>query len=114
MPRILCVLFIAVSILKSASATCAADAAPTASAERTDVAPTDWPWWRGPNRDGVAAAGQKPPLHWSETQNVLWKAEVPGRGHGSATVVGDQVFLAAADEERQIQPVLCFDRQSGQ
>jgi outer membrane protein assembly factor BamB len=77
------------------------------------VSPTDWPWWRGPTRDGIAAAGQKLPLKWSDSENIVWKVPVPGRGHGSATVVGDQVFLAAADHEREIQSVLCYDRQTG-
>ena len=67
------------------------------------VSPTDWPWWRGPNRDGVASADQQPPLRWSEEENVLWKSPVPGRGHGSATVVGDHVLLATADEEKETQ-----------
>ena len=59
---------------------------------------TDWPAWRGPTRDGIAAPGQNPPLHWSETEGVLWKEPLPGRGHGSPTVVGDRVYLATADE----------------
>lgn len=25
----------------------------------------DWPWWRGPQRNGVASADQKPPQQWS-------------------------------------------------
>ncbi len=74
---------------------------------------TDWPWWRGPNRNGVADADQHPPLTWSETENVIWKSPVPGRGHGSPTVVGDQVFLAAAEDDREVQSVLCFDRNTG-
>src|SRR5207247_9556301 len=78
------------------------------------IAPTDWPWWRGLKRDGSAAANQKLPLKWSETENVLWKSPVPGRGHGSPTVVGDQVFLATADHEDETQSVLCFDRKTGQ
>ncbi|MBI3866771.1 MAG: PQQ-binding-like beta-propeller repeat protein [Planctomycetia bacterium] len=87
--------------------------APATTAEKINVTPSDWPWWRGPNRDGIASADQKPPLHWSETQNVLWKAPLPGRGHGSPTVVGDQVFLEAADEQQEIQSVVCFDRLTG-
>ncbi|RPI81540.1 MAG: serine/threonine protein kinase [Planctomycetaceae bacterium] len=75
--------------------------------------PNDWPWWRGPTRDGVAPRGDAPPVKWSETENVLWKADVPGRGHGSATVVGDQVFLTAAEPDREVQSVLCFDRRTG-
>ncbi|CAK9020478.1 Outer membrane protein assembly factor BamB [Durusdinium trenchii] len=73
---------------------------------------TDWPWWRGPARNGVAAV-QEVPLNWSETENVLWKAPVPGRGHGSPTVVGDRIYLATADEEREVQSVLCYDRGTG-
>jgi len=80
---------------------------------RIDLASTDWPWWRGTNRNGIAAGGQTPPLRWTESQNVLWKSAVPGRGHGSPTVVGDQVFLATADEKREIQSVLCFHRITG-
>jgi outer membrane protein assembly factor BamB len=76
-------------------------------------APTDWPWWRGPNRNGIADARQKPTLKWSETDNVLWKSPVPGRGHGSPTVVGDQVLLATADHEQETQAVICYDRKSG-
>ncbi|MCF6285483.1 MAG: PQQ-binding-like beta-propeller repeat protein [Candidatus Hydrogenedentes bacterium] len=81
---------------------------------QVSVAPTDWAWWRGPNRNGIATADQTPPLQWSEEKNVLWKSLVPGRGHGSPTVVGDRIFLATADEEREIQSVLCYDRKSGQ
>ena len=78
-----------------------------------DVAATDWPWWRGPHRNGIALGDQNPPLHWTDRQNVLWKAPIPGRGHGSPTVVGDQVFLATADHEPETQSVLCYDRSTG-
>lgn len=77
------------------------------------IAADDWPWWRGPNRNGIANADQMPPLEWSETRNVLWKAKVTGRGHGSATVVGDRVFLATADHESQKQAVVCLHKDSG-
>lgn len=74
----------------------------------------DWPWWRGPTHDGIAAAGQTPPLIWSDTENILWTAPVPGRGHGSPTVVGEHVYLAFADAERETQGLQCFDRKTGQ
>lgn len=89
------------------------DRAQAAEAEPIVVGATDWPWWRGPSRDGLAAADQTPPQTWSATENVLWKRTIPGRGHGSATVVGDQVFLATADHEREAQSVLCLNRNSG-
>ncbi len=74
---------------------------------------SDWPWWRGPTRDGVAPAGSAP-LRWSETENIVWKAEVPGRGHASPTVVGNRIFLPTADEQAEIQSVLCYDRATGE
>ncbi len=77
------------------------------------VSAADWPWWRGPNRNGIAAEGQHPPLHWSETENILWKTSLPGRGHSSPTVVGSRIYLTSADEQQEIQYVLCYDRQTG-
>jgi outer membrane protein assembly factor BamB len=113
MQRLLRVLVWAGLILPAAFFTRAEEVPKEPDAERITFGPADWPWWRGPDRNGVAAAGQKPPLKWSERENILWKSPVPGRGHGSPTVVGDQVFLAAADHERETQSVLCFDRRTG-
>jgi outer membrane protein assembly factor BamB len=73
----------------------------------------DWPWWRGPGRDGIAVADQRPALQWSETENILWKTALRGRGHGSPTVVADQVYLATADYEAEEQSVICLDRSTG-
>jgi len=73
----------------------------------------DWPAWRGPTRDGHAAAGQTVPVTWSETENVVWKAPVRGKGHGSPTVVGNRIYLATADAATQEQLVLAFDRATG-
>ena len=74
---------------------------------------TDWPEWRGPTRDGIAAPGQAPPVEWSETNNVLWKAQIPGGGHGSPTVVGDRIYLATAERAKPNQSVLCLERETG-
>jgi outer membrane protein assembly factor BamB len=73
---------------------------------------SDWPGWRGPNHDGVAI-GTEVPVEWSETQNVLWKTKIPGRGHSSPIVVGDRIYLATADERQAIQAVLAIDRRRG-
>jgi outer membrane protein assembly factor BamB len=82
-------------------------------APRAHAAEGDWPWWRGPLRNGVAAADQDPPLRWSATENVVWKTPIPGRGHGSPIVVGERVYLATADEARESRSVLCLDRATG-
>lgn len=76
-------------------------------------ASNDWPAWRGPTRDGQAAAGQTVPLKWSETEKVIWRAPIRGKGHGSPSVVGDRIYLATADEPAGEQLVLCLDRASG-
>ena len=73
----------------------------------------DWPWWRGPHNNGIASADQQPPTQWSESQNVVWRTPIPGRGHGSATVVGERIYLATAEPDVQKQGILCIDRRSG-
>ena len=79
-----------------------------------DVDPKhDWPVWRGPHGTGVAEPVQQIPLTWSKSENVVWKAPVPGRGHGSPVIVGQRVFLQTADEEQGLQLVLCYDRGNG-
>ncbi len=76
-------------------------------------AENDWPWWRGPSRNGIATEGQNVPTQFSDTKNVVWKTPVPGRGHSSPIVVGDQIFLATATTSPQTQSVLAFDRKTG-
>ncbi len=75
------------------------------------VEPTDWPWWRGPGRNGTAI-GDKYPEKWSETESVRWKAAIPGKGHGSPIVVGKQVVLLTAVRDPDQQWVLSFDRET--
>ncbi|CAN0350663.1 unnamed protein product, partial [Ectocarpus sp. 4 AP-2014] len=53
------------------------------------------------------------PLEWNQTENVLWRTPVPGRGHGSPVVVGDRVFLSSAEESEERQLMVAFDRLSG-
>lgn len=81
--------------------------------DRIVVAEADWPWWRGPLRNGIARGDQRPPVRWSESENVAWQSPVPGRGHGSPTVAGGRVYLATVDEQAGSQSVLCYDRRSG-
>ena len=83
-----------------------------ADAQTPQFPPEDWPWWRGPNRDGHSPS-ESAPVEWSESQNVVWRTDVPGRGHAAPTVVGDRVFLATADEGQQTQSVVAFDRRTG-
>ena len=54
-----------------------------------------WPQWRGPYATGVSKTAD-PPVEWSETKNIRWKVEIPGRGYGSPVIWGDKVFLLTA------------------
>lgn len=100
-------------VSRSASLVQANEPRKTVDAIASSFDSNDWPWWRGPRRNGVAAADQAPPLDWSETKNVAWKSLVPGRGHGSPIVVGQKIFLLTAESDREVQSVLCYDRLSG-
>lgn len=72
-----------------------------------------WPRWRGPSGQGLAS-GAGYPDRWSETENVLWKTPVPGRGHSSPIVWGDRIFLTSASQDGSERFVLCFRRSDGQ
>src|ERR1700681_1259119 len=54
-----------------------------------------WAQWRGPFGTGVSRSAT-PPVEWSETKNVRWKVEIPGRGSGTPVVWGDRVFVLTA------------------
>ena len=54
-----------------------------------------WPQWRGPSATGVSKHAD-PPTEWSETKNIRWKIEIPGRGMASPVIWGDRIFLPTA------------------
>ena len=66
-----------------------------AVAARADSPTTDWPAWRGTDGTGVVA-GAKPPVQWSDTRNIRWKAEVPGLGFSTPIVWKDRVYVLTA------------------
>ena len=67
-----------------------------------------WTRFRGPNAGAVADDPRLPEV-WSETENVVWKADIPGLGWSSPVVWNDHIFLTTAvssGEERAPQPGL--------
>jgi len=72
-----------------------------------------WPRWRGPSGQGVATGGGYPDT-WSATENVQWKAPVPGTGNSSPIVWGDYVFLTTAYDGGRRVSVLAYRRSDGQ
>ena len=85
----------------------------TSGAKPVAVTDNDWPWWRGLQHNNHAS-DLLPPLIWSETENILWKVPIAGRGHSSPCVLGDKIFLTTAVEDEGSQFALCFDVNSGE
>lgn len=73
----------------------------------------DWPAWRGPNGDNKAASDATPPVTWSSRQNVKWSTPLPGEGHATPVVVGDQVIVSLANRSKQIYGLASLNKQSG-
>ena len=72
----------------------------------------NWPSWRGPSGQGYVQ-NRAVPLTWSESENLLWKADLPGRGNSSPIVWGDRIFLTAASQKGNERYVLCVRAADG-
>lgn len=47
-----------------------------------------WANWRGPFGTGMAHGDA--PTEWSDTKNIKWKTDIPGRGHSTPIIWGDR------------------------
>ncbi len=70
----------------------------------------NWQQWRGPEANGIAAPGDYP-VKFSETEGVIWKAELPGKGGSTPIVWGDRIIITSGiGEGREGEDgVLCYD-----
>lgn len=64
----------------------------------TPLSAEDWPEWRGQGGQGASKA-QNLPETWSETSAVTWRTELPGRGHSTPVLAGDQIWITTALEK---------------
>lgn len=55
----------------------------------------NWPAWRGLYNNGSALSGNAP-AEFSETKNIKWKVEIPGKGHATPIVLGNQIIVQTA------------------
>jgi outer membrane protein assembly factor BamB len=69
--------------------------------ERAAEFGSNWPQWRGPTAMGISPKGD-PPVEWSETKNIKWKVETPGRGNSTPIIWGDTIYLLTAIETDKI------------
>lgn len=79
-------------------------------------AASDWPEFRGPTGQGLAATTRLP-LEWSSTRNVAWKQSIPGHGWSSPALKDGRVFLTSAvggeSGSTMSLHALCLDENSG-
>jgi outer membrane protein assembly factor BamB len=64
------------------------------------AAPEDWTQFRGPRADGVAH-GCRLPTSWTQTDNVVWKTEIPGLGWSQPIVANNSIFVTTALSENE-------------
>lgn len=57
----------------------------------------NWPQWRGPHRNGTSQTASNLPVAWSETENVVWKAELPNWAAATPIIWGDTIFVTSAE-----------------
>ena len=76
------------------------------------LACADWPDWRGPTADGISDATGLP-LHWSETENIVWKTSIHNSGYSTPVVWGNQIWLTTAVEDGTVLYAVCIDLKSG-
>jgi outer membrane protein assembly factor BamB len=74
------------------------------------AAEENWPQWRGPRNDGVAADGDYP-VKFSSEDGVDWKVKLPGPGSSTPAVWGDRIFVTCQIDGKD--GVVCYDT-SGQ
>lgn len=64
------------------------------------AAAQDWPQWRGPHRDGIAAPISEPKV-WPEHLQQKWKVTV-GEGHSSPVAAAGRIYVHTRQEEREV------------
>jgi len=67
----------------------------------------NWPQWRGPEGNGVAAESGEYPTDFSAEEHVDWMVELPGRGSSTPAVWGDRIFVTCPNELQD--SVVCYD-----
>ena len=61
----------------------------------------EWRTWRGPGNDGLSES-TKLPETWGESENLVWKLELPAAGSSTPIVVGERIFLTF-EEDGQVK-----------
>jgi len=94
------------TIKNTALAGIAAVAALTAGVAGQNSA-SDWPQWRGPNRDGTLTTFVEP-RSWPERLTERWKVDV-GTGYATPIVVANRVYAFSRQQENEVMRAIDAD-----
>lgn len=72
----------------------------------------NWPQFRGPTGQGHSTETGLP-LHWSASENVVWKTAVPGESWSSPIIWGERVFVTTATDGGESCRIIALDRKAG-
>jgi len=73
------------------------------------IAPSNWPQWRGPHRDGILADFAAPEK-WPETMKQVWQVKV-GAGDSTPALVDGRLYVHARQGDEEV--IVCLDADSG-
>ncbi|NUN97449.1 MAG: PQQ-binding-like beta-propeller repeat protein [Candidatus Omnitrophica bacterium] len=78
-----------------------------------------WPDFRGPLHNGHVpthpdGSPHGLPLHWNETENVVWKTAIPYKGWSTPVIWENRIWLTTATEDGHEMFVVCLDRDNGE
>ncbi|QDS94616.1 outer membrane biogenesis protein BamB [Roseimaritima multifibrata] len=77
-----------------------------------ELGAADWPEFLGAG--GAAKSADVVPLTWSETENLMWKADLPGTGSSSPIIVDNQVIVTCyVSGDAAKRQVVSFDKNTG-
>ena len=89
-----------------------------------EASPSDWPRFRGPGGMGESDSAALP-VRWSESENIVWKKELPGGGSSSPIVFGNHIYLTTytgylvpGESQGRVEDLkrhlVCLSRDSGE
>ena len=80
-------------------------------ADHSNSGEMDWPRFRGPNGAGHGKADGIP-SQWTNAE-YAWVADLPGKGNSSPVVLGQKLYVTAADEESKTRTLVCYNTRDG-
>ena len=72
----------------------------------------NWTHFRGSNLNAIATETKVPTI-WNDSTNIMWKADIEGKGWSSPVVYGNQVWVTTATDNGKKMLAVCVDINTG-